>query len=112
VARGQNGHVDSLATLVSSLTKEVPRLIKVELVAEPSISARIDVAVMGTSEPCWMDLTVDFLAEELVPDDKKEANRMHRVAPQYWLSADRRLYWSFFGGSYVLCLRPNMLMSS
>ena len=33
VARGHNRHVDSLATMVSSLTEEVPRLIKVELVA-------------------------------------------------------------------------------
>ena len=104
--------MDLLATLVSSLTKEVPRLIKVELVAEPSISARIDVVVMGTSEPCWMDLIVDILAKERVPDDEKEANRMHKVAPQYWLSVDCRLYWRFFGGSYLLCLHPDMLMSS
>ena len=39
VARGQNWHANSLATFVSSLTEEVPWLIKVELVAEPSINA-------------------------------------------------------------------------
>ena len=33
VARGQNQHTNSLATLASSSTKEIPRLIKVELVA-------------------------------------------------------------------------------
>ena len=43
MARGQNWHTNSLATLASSLIKEVPRLIKVELVVEPSISAGVGV---------------------------------------------------------------------
>ena len=64
VARGQNRHTDSLATLASSLTKEVPRLIKVELVAEPSINARVGVSVVAISEPCMMDPIIDFLAED------------------------------------------------
>nr|POF11147.1 hypothetical protein CFP56_33227 [Quercus suber] len=42
IARGQNGHVDSLATLASSLTEEVPRLIKVEVKTEPSIDTKLD----------------------------------------------------------------------
>ena len=44
VARGQNKHVDSLATLASSMTKEVPRIIKVELVAKPSIDDGVGVS--------------------------------------------------------------------
>ena len=52
VARGQNRHADSLATLASSLTKEVPQLIKVELVPEPSIDARVGVLVVAIAEPC------------------------------------------------------------
>ena len=56
MARGQNQHGDSLATLASLLTKEVPRLIKVEVVAEPSIDAMVGVSVVAISELCWMDL--------------------------------------------------------
>ena len=52
VARGQNWHANSLATLASSLTEEVPQLIKVELVAEPSIDARVGVLVVAIAEPC------------------------------------------------------------
>ena len=52
MARGQNQHGDSLATLASSLTKEVPRLIKVEVVAEPSIDVMVGVSVVAISEPC------------------------------------------------------------
>ena len=52
MARGQNRHGDSLATLASSLTEEMPQLIKVEVVAEPSIDARVGVSVVAISEPC------------------------------------------------------------
>ena len=73
-ARGQNRHADSLATLASSLTEEVPWLIKVELVAEPSINARVGISVVAITESCWMDLIIDFLAEDQVPIDEKEAD--------------------------------------
>ena len=56
MARGQNRHGDSLATLASSLIEEMPQLIKVEVVAEPSIDARVGVSVVAISELCWMDL--------------------------------------------------------
>ena len=100
LGRAQNRHADSLATLASSITKEVPWLIKVELIREPSIgmedncnSAWVDVAVISTTKPCWMDPIIDLLAEDRVPNDEKEAKKILRVASRYWLSADRKLYW-------------------
>ena len=69
--QAQNRHVDSLASLASSMTEEVPWLIKVELIMEPSISvadsistAGVDVAMISTTKPCWMDPIIDFLAED------------------------------------------------
>ena len=64
IDRGHNRHADSLATLVSSLTEEVPRLIKEKVVAEPSIDARVGVLVVVISELCWMDPIINFLAED------------------------------------------------
>ena len=71
VGQAQNRHADSLATLASSMIEEVPRLIKVELIAEPSIDvadnvgiAGVDVAVISASKPCWMDPIIDFLVED------------------------------------------------
>ena len=52
VARGQNSHTDSLATLASSMIEEVPWIIKVELVAKPSINAMISVSMIAMFEPC------------------------------------------------------------
>ena len=113
VGRVQNRHDDSLATLALSITEEVPRLIKVELIREPSISmkdncnsAGVDVAVVSTTRPCWMNPIIDFLAEDKIPDDEKEAKKIRRVAPRYWLSADRKLYRRSFEGPYLLCLHP------
>ena len=78
VARGQNRHADSLATLASAMTENVPRLIKMEVITEPSINTATDVGLVGvgvtailTTEPCWMDLIIDFLVENRVPDDEK-----------------------------------------
>ena len=68
------------------MTEEVPRLIKVELIVKPSISvadnvntAEVDVAMISMTGPCWMDPIIDFLAEDRVSDDEKEANKIRRM---------------------------------
>ncbi|XP_030958963.1 uncharacterized protein LOC115980905 [Quercus lobata] len=113
VGRAQNRNTDSLATLALSMTEEVPQLIKVELIREPSISIAdnvsttgVDVAMISATRPCWMDPIIDFLAEDRVPDNEKEANKIRRVVARYWLSADRKLYQRSFGGLYLSCLHP------
>ena len=64
------------------MIEEVPRLIKGELIVEPSISvannvntAGVDVAMISATEPCSMDQIIDFLAEDRVPDDENWAKR-------------------------------------
>ena len=109
MARGQNRHADSLATLASSLTKRIPRLIKVELVAEPSISAGVGVSLMATVESCWMDSIINFLAEDRLPADEKEAEKVRRTVAWYWLSIDRKLYRRSFDGPYLQCLHPSKI---
>ena len=52
MARGQNRHTNSLATLALLMIDEVPRMIKVELIAEPSINAAIGVTMVAMSELC------------------------------------------------------------
>ena len=111
VGRAQNRHADSLATLASSMAEDVPRLIKVKLIREPSIgmtdnyiAAGAGVIKISTTRLCWMDPIIDFLAEDRVLDDEKEAKKIRRVASWYWLSANRKLYQRFFGGPYLLML--------
>ena len=52
IVRGLNRHVDSLATLASLSTEEVPSLIKVEVVKERSIDVRVNVSNVRVSMPC------------------------------------------------------------
>ena len=46
--------------------KDVPRLIKLELLVERSIDTTVgvDVAMVSPAEWCWMDPIIDFLAED------------------------------------------------
>ena len=90
VGRAQNRHADSLATLASSATEDTPRLVKIELIREPSIDVkndydpdRVEVAMVSVANPCWMNPIIDFLVEDKVPDDEKEAKKIRRVAPRY-----------------------------
>ena len=98
VSRGKNRHADSLATLASAMTEDVPRQIKVELIGEPSISVaadgttKVNVATVTTAESCWMEPIIKFLAEDRVPDNESEVNKICWVAFRYWLSTDRKLY--------------------
>ena len=69
------------------MTEDVPWLIKVKLITEPRINNATDVDVAGvgvtvilTTGPCWMDPIIDFLAEDRVPDDEKETNRVCQIA--------------------------------
>ena len=113
VARAQNKHADSLATLASSIAKDIPRHIRVELVPEPSIKVtgskgvtRVEVTAVATLSPSWMDPIVYFSADDRILDDEKEANKVRRVAARYWLSGDRKLYRRSFEGPYLSCLHP------
>ena len=56
-----------------------------------------------------MNPIIDFLAEDYVPNDEKEANQVRRMAAWYWLSADCKLYWRSFRGPYLSCLHPKKL---
>ena len=84
-----------------------------ECFPEPSIkvagnegAARVEVTTVATLGPSWMDPIVDFLVDDRIPDDEKEANKICRVVTWYWLSKDRKLYHRSFGGPYLLCLHP------
>nr|XP_023874648.1 uncharacterized protein LOC111987173 [Quercus suber] len=113
VARTQNRHADSLATLASSVIEEILWQIKVELIPEPSVrvmsdsgTTGINVTAIAALTPCWINPIIDFLVDDRLPSDEKEGIRIRRAAPRYWLAEDRTLYQRSFGGPYLLCLRP------
>lgn len=98
-----------MATLASSLVEDVPRLIKVEVVKEPSIEAKVKNFIISMPKPCCMDLIVEFLTENRLPNDVKEAERVQRVSARFWLFGDHRLHRRSFGGPFLLCLYPSKI---
>ena len=56
--------------------------------------------------PSWMDSISLFLEKDVLPEEKSEANKVRRKAPQFWLSEDRKLYKCSFSGPYLLCVHP------
>ena len=79
-----------MAKLASAVTEDVPRIIKMELITDPSNNTatdvgvtRISIIVVSTAEPYWMDPIVDFLAKDHIPDDEKEASKVRQIAFRY-----------------------------
>ena len=53
-----------------------------------------------------MDPIVLFLKEDILPEEKSEADKVQRKAPRFWLSKDQKLYKRSFSGPYLLCIHP------
>ena len=56
--------------------------------------------------PSWMDLIVNFLKDDVLPEGKLEAKKIRRNATWFWLSEDHKLYKRSYFGPYLLCIHP------
>ena len=99
IPRSGNTHVDSLATLATSSTQCLPRVILVEDLYKPSVTKREAIHVHHIrAGPSWMDPLVLFLKEDILLEEKNEADKIRRKASQFWLSEDQKLYKHSFSG--------------
>ena len=53
-----------------------------------------------------MDPIVSFLKDDVLPEEKPEAERIQRKTPRLWLSEDHKLYKRSYSGPYLLCVHP------
>jgi len=82
IPRSRNIHSDSLATLAMSSVQGLPRVILMEDLHKPTEAENSVVHVHQIRvEPSWMDSIVLFLKEEVLPEDKSEAEKIRRKAP-------------------------------
>ena len=89
IPRNRNTHADSLATLTTSLTQDLPRVILVEDLCKPTEKRREMIHIHQIRvRPNWMDSIVLFLKEDILPEGKSEANKVRRKAPWFWLSEE------------------------
>ena len=52
---------------------------------------------------------VRFLKDDILPEEKSEAEKIQRNAPRFWLSKNRKLYNHSYSGPDLLCIHPEAL---
>ena len=93
VPRSGNAHADSLAMLATSSAQDLPRVILVENLYKPT-KTRGEIAQINQirAGPSWMDSIIRFLKEDILPEERIEADKVRRKATSYWLSENHKLY--------------------
>ena len=111
VPRSGNVHADSLAMLATSSAQDLPRVILIGDLHKPS--GIVDTVQINQvrAGPSWMDSIMQFLKEDILPEEKIEADKIRRKATSYWLSEDHKLYKRSFLGPYLLCVHPEQTES-
>ena len=107
VSRSGNTHADSLATLATSSAPSLPRVILVEdLCRADGVKEDMVQIHQVRMSPSWMDPIVSFLKDDILLEEKSEAEKILRKAPRFWLSEDHKLYMRSYSGPYLLCVHP------
>ena len=107
VPKSGNTHADSLATLATSSAGDLPRIILVEHLdrANEVVKGMVHVHEVRVG-PSWMNPIIRFLRDNILLDEKSEAEKIRRKAPRFWLSKDYKLYKRSYSGPYLLCVHP------
>ena len=82
--RGNNSHADSLATLSSSISSSIPRIITVESLSRPSTFHTETTQVVNIHlAPSWIDPIVAYIKDGQLSDNRFEAEKIRRKASRY-----------------------------
>ena len=111
VPRSGNAHADSLAMLATSSAQDLPRVILVEDLYKPSKIGEMVQINQIRAGLSWMDSIIWFLKEDILPEEKIEADKIRRKATSYWLLEDHKLYKRSFSGPYLLCVHLELTES-
>ena len=90
--------------------QSLPRVILIEDLCKPTeVKGKVVHVHQVRVRPSWMDPIVLFLREDILPENKTEADKIWRKVPRFWLFEDQKLYKRFFSGPYLLCVHPKAL---
>ena len=102
-------HVDSLVTLATPSTQNLPRVILIEdLCKSTEVRGKGAYVHQVRVEPSWMDLIVLFLREDILPSDKLEVDKIWWKARCFWMSEDQKFY-KLFSRPYLLYIHSEAL---
>ena len=83
VPRAENSRADALAKLATTSQEDLGRLIPVEHRPEPSVSIDNGEVSLVMSELSWMDPIWDYLVEETLQSDPKEASKLRARSTRF-----------------------------
>ena len=92
VPRSGNAHADSLAMLATSSAQDLLGVILVENLYKPTETRETAQIHQIRAGPSWMDSIIRFLREDILPEERIEADKVRRKATSYWLSENHKLY--------------------
>ena len=82
IPRSKNTHADSLAILTTSSMQSLPWVILIVNLCKPIEIKREKVQIHQIRVgPNWMGSIVLFLKDDILPEEKGEANKVRRKAP-------------------------------
>ena len=58
-----------------------------------------------------MNSIIQFLKEDILPEERSKADKVRRKATRFWLSKNQKLYKCSFSGPYLLCVHLEMTES-
>ena len=87
VPRNGNAHADFLAMLATSSAQDLLRVILARDLCKPTETRRETAQIHYIrAGPSWMDSIIQFLKEDILSEEKTEADKVQRKATRYWLS--------------------------
>ncbi|GKB15555.1 reverse transcriptase domain-containing protein [Tanacetum coccineum] len=105
VSRSHNKKADALSKIASTSFAHLSKQVLVEVLQEKSIQEKEVAAVVEEEGPTWMTPITEYLKNGVLPDDKKEANKLRIKARQYELM-DGILYRRSFLWPWLRCVEP------
>ncbi|GJR66809.1 reverse transcriptase domain-containing protein [Tanacetum coccineum] len=105
VPRSHNKKADALSKIASTSFAHLSKQVLVEVLQEKSIQEREVAAVVEEEGPTWITPITEYLKDGVLPDDKKEANKLRIKARQYELM-DGILYRRSFLRPWLRCVGP------
>ncbi|GMP57116.1 hypothetical protein CsSME_00021335 [Camellia sinensis var. sinensis] len=108
IGREENNRADELAGFALMVDTSIPHPLLIDFLPRPSIEepevVEVCCAELG---PSWMDPIILFLKDGILPEEKKDANKIRAKAQRFWLSPSMAFYKKSFTGPYLKCVHPN-----
>ncbi|GJU87454.1 reverse transcriptase domain-containing protein [Tanacetum coccineum] len=105
VPRGENKKADALSKIASTSFAHLSKQVLVEELKEKSIDKKEVLAVVEEEGHTWMTPIYEYLTEEILPEEKREARAIRRKAGRYAVT-NGILYKKSFLGPWLRCVGP------